>query len=70
MNRPQAVRQPPAAAVKPTQATAAHEKNPRLLTSASADASGLRSGFVASGFSVIPARLRVPDRHRSCPDPR
>ena len=35
MNRPQAVRQPPMAALNPTQATAAQEKKPLRLTSES-----------------------------------
>ncbi len=48
MKRPKAVMQPPMAAVKPTQATAAQEKKPRRVTSAA----GLAAGFAGAGLAA------------------
>src|SRR5882724_774113 len=51
MKRPQVVTQPPMAAVKPTQATAAQEKKPRRVRSSAAPAAGL----AATGLAAVAA---------------
>src|SRR5436309_10869694 len=61
MKRPITVAQPPIAAVKPTQATAAQEKKPRRVRSASdALAAGLAAGFAAGRAGAVPLAAGVP----------